>query len=170
MNNNLKFAEFIFRDKKFSLVWLIVRLYIGALWLEAGMNKIFSSSWTGDKAGLALTGFVNNALEKTAGAHPDVSSWYALFLKNIVLPNSTVFSFLVSYGEVLVGIALITGFWVGLSAFFGVMMNSSYLFAGSVSINPEMLILGILLMLAWRSAGYYGLDRFFLPKKLIHSE
>ena len=165
MNNNLALSDFVFRNKQFSIAWLIVRLYIGYLWLDAGLSKITNSAWTGEGAGSALSGFVNNALTKTTGAHPDVSSWYAYFLENVVLPNVSAFSFLVAYGEVLVGVALILGLWVGLSSFFGVLMNVSYLLAGTVSINPQMLILGILLMLSFRVAGYYGLDRFFLPKR-----
>lgn len=165
MNNNLSFADFLFRNKNFSVFWLIIRLYIGVLWLEAGLAKIFNPVWTGEGAGGAVIGFVKGALTKTGGAHPDVSTWYAYFLENIVLPNASIYSFLVAYGEVLVGIALIVGFWVGLSSFFGVLMNLSYLLAGTVSVNPQMLILGILLMLSWRIAGYYGLDRFFLPKR-----
>jgi hypothetical protein len=35
--------------------------------------------------------------------------------------------------------------------------------AGSASTNPVLLLLGILLVLAWKTAGYIGLDRFLLP-------
>ena len=96
MNNNLALSDFVFRNKQFSIAWLIVRLYIGYLWLDAGLSKITNSAWTGEGAGSALSGFVNNALTKTTGAHPDVSSWYAYFLENVVLPNVSAFSFLFS--------------------------------------------------------------------------
>ena len=42
-------------------------------------------------------------------------------------------------------------------------MNFSYMFAGSAGVNPLFAILGIFLILAWRVAGYYGLDRWLLP-------
>ena len=42
-------------------------------------------------------------------------------------------------------------------------MNFNYLLAGTVSTNPILGILGILLILAWRVAGYYGADRYLLP-------
>jgi thiosulfate dehydrogenase [quinone] large subunit len=42
-------------------------------------------------------------------------------------------------------------------------MNMSFLLAGSGSTNPVMFTLAIGLILAWKVAGYYGLDRFLLP-------
>jgi thiosulfate dehydrogenase [quinone] large subunit len=43
-------------------------------------------------------------------------------------------------------------------------MNMSFLLAGSASTNPVLFTLGIGLMLAWRVAGYYGVDRWLLPR------
>ena len=34
---------------------------------------------------------------------------------------------------------------------------------GSASTNPVLFFLGIGLILAWRVAGYYGIDRYLLP-------
>ena len=42
-------------------------------------------------------------------------------------------------------------------------MNMSFLLAGSASTNPVLFTLAIGLILAWRVAGYYGLDRYLLP-------
>jgi thiosulfate dehydrogenase [quinone] large subunit len=42
-------------------------------------------------------------------------------------------------------------------------MNMSFLLAGSASTNPVLFTLAVGLMLAWRVAGYYGLDRYLLP-------
>ena len=114
-------------------------------------------------AGSALTGFVNGALAKSAGNHPDVTSWYAGFLQAVALPNAAFWSNLVAIGEVLVGIALITGLRTGIAAFFGTFMNANYLFAGTLSTNPILFILGTWLVLAWRVAGWWGLDRWVLP-------
>ena len=43
-------------------------------------------------------------------------------------------------------------------------MNMSFLLAGSSSTNPVLFTFGIGLMLAWKVAGYYGLDRYLLPR------
>jgi thiosulfate dehydrogenase [quinone] large subunit len=42
-------------------------------------------------------------------------------------------------------------------------MNMSFLMAGTVSTNPVLFFGGILLILAWKNAGYLGIDRFLLP-------
>jgi thiosulfate dehydrogenase [quinone] large subunit len=39
----------------------------------------------------------------------------------------------------------------------------SFLMAGTVSTNPVLFFAGILLILAWKNAGYLGLDRYLLP-------
>jgi thiosulfate dehydrogenase [quinone] large subunit len=43
------------------------------------------------------------------------------------------------------------------------LLNMTFLLAGSASTNPIMFTLAIGLMLAWKVAGYYGLDRYLLP-------
>ncbi|MDQ5962735.1 MAG: thiosulfate dehydrogenase (quinone) large subunit [Patescibacteria group bacterium] len=156
-------AQFFFYNTDSAWFWLIIRLYVGYEWLMAGWGKLGSPAWTGDNAGTAVTGFLKGALTKTTGDHPDVSMWYAWFVETVALPNATLFSYLVTYGEILVGVALIVGFLVGIAAFFGAVMNFSFLFAGTVSVNPELLLLQIFLILAWRVAGWYGADQKALP-------
>lgn len=155
--------HFLFSSSRSALLWLVVRVYLGYEWFTAGWEKIHNPAWVGDSAGVALTGFVNNALTKTAGAHPDVQGWYASFLQTTVLPNATLWSYMVAWSEVIIGVALILGLFVGLSAFFGSFMNLNFMLAGTVSVNPIWITLGVFLVLAWRVAGYWGLDRFVLP-------
>ena len=102
-------ARFLFADTRMAWFWLIVRVYCGWEWLDAGWAKLQNPTWFGSGAGGALRGFVNGALQKTSGDHPDVTGWYAAFLQNFVLPNAILFANVVAIGEVLVGIALIHG-------------------------------------------------------------
>ena len=144
--------------------WLIVRVYVGWVWLEAGLLKWSNPVWVGDKTGVAMTGFIKGALAKTAGEHPDVAGWYAYFLQNIVTPNVEFWSYLITYSEILVGVGLILGALTGLAAFFGLFMNLNFLFAGTVSINPTLLVLSLGLILGRNVAGLIGVDRFLMPK------
>jgi thiosulfate dehydrogenase [quinone] large subunit len=41
-------------------------------------------------------------------------------------------------------------------------MNWNFIMAGAASTNGLMLTLAVLLMLAWKVAGWYGLDRWLL--------
>lgn len=159
-------AQVLFANPRLAPLWAIIRIYVGYAWLVAGWGKVTNPAgvWVGDKAGTAVTGYLTGALAKTTGDHPDVSGWYGWFIQNVALPNATLFSYLVAYGEVLVGIALILGLLTGLAAFFGGFMNVSYLLAGTLSTNPLLFILATWLVLGWRVAGYWGLDRWVLPK------
>jgi thiosulfate dehydrogenase (quinone) large subunit len=62
-----------------------------------------------------------------------------------------------------VGIGLILGAFTGIAAFFGITMNLSYELAGSVSTNPILMFIAVFLLLAWKTAGWWGLDRWLLP-------
>ncbi|MNZ51461.1 hypothetical protein D3C78_692760 [compost metagenome] len=154
-------SSFLFSSTRSAVIWLIIRLYLGYTWLTAGWGKVTNEAWTGDKAGAALSGFVNGALAK-AEEGKDVTGWYASFLEGFVLPNAKLFSYMVAFGEVLVGLGLILGLLTGIAAFFGAMMNVSFLFAGTLSTNPLLFILATWLVLAWKVAGWYGLDRWAL--------
>ncbi len=146
------------------LLLLLIRLYVGWQWLQAGIEKITNQAWVGSKAGTAVGGFLMGALSKTSGEHPNVQWWYAEFIKNFALPNKVLFSYLVSYGELLVGVALIIGALTPVAAFFGAFMNFNYLFAGTVSTNPVLLLGEIVLMFFWKKSGQIGLDRYLMPK------
>ena len=156
-------ARFLFADTRASWLWLIVRLYLGYEWINAGLDKLSSPVWTGAKAGTALAGFVQGAVKQAGGAHPNVQGWYSDFLNSFVVPNAGTFSYMVAFGETLVGIALILGALTGVAAFFGIFMNANYLLAGTVSTNPILAFLAIFIVLAWRNAGWIGLDRWLLP-------
>jgi thiosulfate dehydrogenase [quinone] large subunit len=71
---------------------------------------------------------------------------------------------LVAVGETAIGICLTLGLFTGVMAFLGVVLNLSFMFSGSAGVNPAFAIVGLLLVLAWRNAGWYGLDRWVLPR------
>lgn len=156
------FAQTLFGNVHWAWIWLIIRLYVGYEWLLAGWGKIINPAWVGANAGTALKGFLDNAISLTTGAHPAVQAWYAAFLKFAILPIVGFWSYVVAFGEVLVGLGLILGVFTGIAAFFGIFMNMNYLLAGSLSTNPILLILSVLLVLAWKTAGWWGLDRWVL--------
>ena len=52
---------------------------------------------------------------------------------------------------------------MGIAGFFGGFMNVNYLLAGTVSTNPPLFVFATWLVLAWKTAGWIGLDRWVLP-------
>jgi thiosulfate dehydrogenase [quinone] large subunit len=144
-----------------ATIWLLVRVWLGVVWLRAGWGKLLgekASAWVGGEAGAAVTGFLNRSLER--GSAPE---WYADFIRETAIPNAPLFSYLVAYGEVIVGFALIVGLATNLAAVMGIVMNLAYLFAGTISKNPQMLLLESAIVFAGLAAGYYGIDRYLVP-------
>ncbi|MBX3143888.1 MAG: DoxX family membrane protein [Trueperaceae bacterium] len=158
-----KISQFLFASKYMAPFWTVVRVYLGWLWLDAGWHKVSDPRWVGPEAGTAVRGFLNRAIGLSQGDSPTVTGWYAWIVENVFLPIAPVMSYLVAYGEVLVGIALIVGFLTGLVAFLGGLMNVAFMLAGTLSSNPIMFLLATWMVLAWRIAGFYGLDYWVLP-------
>lgn len=158
-----KMINDLLRNNKVAAgVLTFVRLYLGYVWLTSGIGKL-----TG---GFEVQGFLQGAIGKAEGAHPAVQSWWAVFLEQVALPNHELFAFLVMWGEVLVGLALILGLFTNLAALGGIMMNFSFLLSGTTSTNPQMAILTIFLLVAGANAGRYGLDRWVLPYLMKKTE
>jgi len=153
----------LFTKVKWAWIWLIARIYLGFEWLKEGFEKLESPDWIGANSGAEVIEFVSGAIQKTGGEHAEVLDWYARFLENIVLPNAEIWGYLVVFGELLVGIALIIGLFTGTAALFGGFMNMNYLLSGSIALNPIMLLVTFFLILAWRTAGWWGVGRWVLP-------
>jgi thiosulfate dehydrogenase (quinone) large subunit len=156
-------AHFFFSDTRSSILWLVVRVLLGLAWLKSGVDKLGNPEWV--ETGEALRGFWQRAIEIPAEGRPPISfDWYRDFIQGMLDSGSYVwFAKLVTFGEFLVGLALILGAFVGVAAFFGAFMNWNYIMAGSASTNGLLLVAAILLVLAWKTAGYLGADRFLLP-------
>jgi thiosulfate dehydrogenase [quinone] large subunit len=157
------FVRFLFNNSRAGLVWLPIRLFIGFAWLEAGWHKATTPGWL--DGGTALRGFWEAAVAVPDQGRPAITyDWYRDFL-NLLLQNNAEswFAWVVTFGEIAVGLGLIFGILTGFAAFFGAFMNMSFLLAGSASSNPVMFTLAVGVILAWRVAGYYGVDRWLLP-------
>lgn len=150
-----------------QVIWTVLRVYVGWEWFSHGIDKVFgasSAAWVGPNAGTAVTGFLKGALAKTGGQHPDVAGWYGTFIQNVALPNATVFGYVVAWGELLVGLGLILGFLTSLALLAAILMNMSYMLAGTLSANPVMLFWEGVLLWAGAAAYFWGVDRIFLPR------
>lgn len=157
-------AKILFSSTRLAWLWAVVRVWIGWQWIEASLHKIGVEAWTGN--GMALKGFWERAIQVPAppARAPIAFDWYRSFIQYLLDTQSyTWFAKLVAYGEFAIGTALIIGAFVGIAAFFGALMNWNFMMAGTASTNPLLFAVAVLLILSWKVAGYYGLDRFLLP-------
>lgn len=146
-----------------SLLWLPLRIWVGWQWLEASLHKINNPAWV--QTGEALKGFWMGAVAVPDGGRPAIAfDWYRNFIQFMLNAEAyTWFGKVVAYGELLIGIALIIGAFTGIAAFFGGFMNWNFIMAGSASSNGLLFAIAVGLILAWKIAGYVGLDYFLLP-------
>lgn len=154
----------LLNNPRYSFIWLVIRIWLGWQWLEAGLNKIEDPAWI--QTGEALKSYWERAVAIPEGGRPAISfDWYRSFLQGLLDSQSyTWFAKLVAFGEFFIGVALILGLFVGIAAFFGGFMNWNFMMAGSASTNPLLFVAAIVLIMAWKVAGYIGADYFLLPK------
>ena len=158
------FVSSLFGNTRWAWLWLIARLYVGYTWLTSGLGKVGSPAWM--ETGAALKGFWEQAVQVPASpARPLIAfDWYRVFIQSLLDGGHyTWFAKLIAAGELLIGVALILGAFAGIAAFFGGFMNWNFMMAGSASTNPVLFTLSILLIMAWKTAGWWGVDRWLLP-------
>jgi thiosulfate dehydrogenase [quinone] large subunit len=156
-------ANFLFSDPRASWIWLVVRLWLGYEWIDASLHKISNPAWT--QTGEAVLGFWTKAVAIPETGKAAISfDWYRSFLQFMLDIEAYRFMApLIAYGELLIGIALVLGLFTGIAAFFGGFLNWNFMMAGTASSNPVLFALAVLLILAWKVAGYIGVDYYLLP-------
>ena len=161
-------ARFLFSDTRMAPLWFLVRIYVGFSWLDAGWHKVTDigakSNYIIDGAGI-LAFWQRIAAVPAAPAKSAITyDWYRSYIQFMVENHwEGFFGKLIAFGETAVGLGLILGAFVGIAAVGGAFMNLNFMLAGSASTNPVLLLLGFLLVLAWKTAGFIGLDRILLP-------
>lgn len=143
-------------SKVSAYIMLALRLFLGFGWFTSGIGKVIN--------GFDATGYLQNAVENPVLRDgSEAFPWYTFLVENVFLPFGEVFNVLIPWGEVFVGLGLIVGGFTTVAVFFGLVMNFAFLFAGTVSLNPLWIIIGILIFASGAKAGYLGLDRFMKP-------
>ncbi|CAM3364886.1 MULTISPECIES: DoxX family protein [Saccharibacillus] len=144
-------------------MWLltVLRVYIGYKWITGGWGKL-----TG--GGFDASGFMQGALAQAGGDHPAVQPLWASFLEHFAIPNVGLFNVLVPIGEFAVGLGLILGTFTTFAALMGMVMNFAFLFSGTVSTNPYLILAEIFIVVAALNAGKIGLDRWVIPYLRAH--
>ena len=139
------------KGPKVAVLWTVLRIWLGVQWLKAGLPKI---------GNFDATGYLNGALARAGGENPTVHGWYATFLETFAIPNVGLFNILIPWGEVLVGIGLILGAATIPALIAAAFMNLNFLLAGTLSTNPMLYTVAMILLFAGGAAYYYGVDRY----------
>jgi thiosulfate dehydrogenase [quinone] large subunit len=159
------FSRFLRISKLAAALYLGIRLAMGYEWLSAGWAKLQQPGWT--QTGSALRAFWQHAVTIPRPPATPIITYpaYRAFIQ-YMLDHAwyTWFAKLVVAGELLIGAGLILGLLTGVAALAGLAMNFNYLYAGTTSVNPTLILLEAIVLYGWRVAGWYGADRFLLPR------
>lgn len=79
---------------------LVIQAFLGYEWIMSGLSKALTSD------------FVTGLGGTLSDASKDMSGFYKSFLDGIVIPNAQAFGYLVMFGELAIGITLITVAWL----------------------------------------------------------
>lgn len=138
-----------FSTKKAAHLWPItlLRVYAGVFFLKYGFGKITNPDFAD-----GLAGFVTGNLDKCFG-------FMRPFLESVVIPNNGLFAFLVAWGELLLGIALILGLATRYASIAGAFMVAMFWFTKGQGIldaqNHDAIWFVILVVLAAVHAGRF---------------
>lgn len=142
-----------------SWILAILRVYIGWQWVTAGWEKLHTPG------GFHAEGMIAGALHQGTAAKPYAYPWFQSFLTATTNNghDAGLFNVLVPWGELLVGLGLIFGTLTIAAAFFGLLMNFTYLLSGVVSTNPTFVLIQFLILIAGFNAAKIGLDYWVTP-------
>lgn len=100
-----------------------LRIAVGALFLIFGQYKVFGNRFT---LGGGFRWWIERFLQD-GSAYP----FMVPLLQRFVLPHAIVIAFLVAYGELAIGLALVCGVWVRTASAFGLVYMLSLLFSSN---------------------------------------
>ena len=138
---------------------LPLRIFIGLGWLRAGVEKLIDPLWT---SGEKLPLFFQTQLDAGAVYFP----FYETLIHQLFEPNALVLSWIILLGELLAGVAIMSGTVTNLALLGGLFMNLNFVLAGVV--NPSAFYIVIQAALFASNAGStMGGDSFL--SRYIHS-
>ena len=145
-----KVARFLRRATDAAPFYLGIRLFLGYEWIDSAWGKLGDRAWMGTRE--ALRGFWERAVTapsppaRPAITYPAYRSFIQFMLDN---DWHTWFAKLVAVGELLIGLGLLVGGLTAIAAAFGLLMNFSFVYAGTASTNPTLIILEAVIVYGW---------------------
>ena len=144
-----------FGNRFASPIWLLARFYLGYVWFTMGYSKLSAGFLTADPTGdmLRLTG--DGLMPVPLEAYRPVARWLVDLGVTPLLSHSMPFL------EMAVALAFISGILIVPAALGATLLNANFLLAGVaiVALDVRVIALQLLLILAFRVAGYIGVQR-----------
>jgi thiosulfate dehydrogenase [quinone] large subunit len=149
---NLQVWESLKNSKLAALVWTAMRVWLGVMWIQAGVAKIW---------GAEAAGFLHNNGAGVAGfaAHGTPAySWWGSILHGFVVPNAGWIGVLVAVAEFAIGIALVAGLFTRVAALGSLALLFTYVMSGTASVCAFYALFAIVILVMWRTSSWIGVD------------
>jgi thiosulfate dehydrogenase [quinone] large subunit len=140
------------RSKAAALVWNAMRIWLGVMWLQAGIAKIWGAENPAflHNGGAGVAGFASHG----AAAY----SWWGSFLHSFVVPNAGWIGILVAFAEFAIGAALALGFLTPLACIGSLLLLFTYVMSGTASVCAFYALFAIVILAMWRTSSWIGVD------------
>ena len=161
-NYEWKWARFLRLSYLSAPLYLGIRLFLAYEWWDGFSHKFADPKWISSSEGIRA--YWERAVAVPATGSPPIAyPAYRSFIQ-FMLDNhwDGWFTYVIVFGEFAVAIGMLLGLLTGVAALGGMLMNFTFLFAGSTSSNPLLLIFEAMIIYGWLVAGWYGLDRWAL--------
>jgi thiosulfate dehydrogenase [quinone] large subunit len=152
------------RSKLAALLWNAMRIWLGVMWLQAGIAKIW---------GAENPAFLHNGGAGVAGfaAHGAAAySWWGSFLHSFVVPNAGWIGVLVAFAEFAIGIALVLGLLTPLACLGSLVLLFTYVMSGTASVCAFYALFAIVILAMWRTSSWIGVDGLISGYRQRHVE
>ncbi len=134
-----------------------LRLYLGYYFISRAVERFDGDFLLQPR----LASAINTWLPQSNA--PD---WYRSLVQTVVLPQWQIFSYTITYAELLIGISFLIGFAVRPMAILGMFLMINFIYISSPDVaDLYKVLLVTFLAMAWLGAGRcFGLDYFFFKR------
>ena len=152
------------RSKMAALVWTAMRVWLGIMWLQAGISKLW---------GAENPSFMHNGGAGVAGfaAHGiPAYSWWGSFMHSFVVPNAGWIAVTVALAEFAIGCCLALGFLTPLAALSSLALLFTYVMSGTASVCAFYALFALVILATWQTSSWIGVDGLIYGYRQRHED
>jgi len=147
---NLQVWESLKNSKLAALAWTAMRVWLGVMWIQAGVAKLWGAEAAAFLHGAGVAGFATHGTP--------AYSWWGSFLHGFVVPNAGWIGVLVALAEFAIGIALVAGLFTRVAALGSLALLFTYVMSGTASVCAFYALFAIVILVMWRTSSWIGVD------------
>jgi len=144
--------QWLQQSKAAALVWTAMRIWLGVMWIQAGVAKLWGAESAGfmHNGGAGVVGFATHGVA--------AYSWWGSFLHSFVVPNAGWIGIVVAVSEFAIGICLAAGFLTPVAALASLALLFTYVMSGTASVCAFYALFAVVLLATWRTSSWIGVD------------